>query len=99
MVLRVCIEFSSRQAKISLNELIHCDFGMERLDDRLCTNCNNLHTSEATTSIHTHPDVLIIMLKFHEHINNKLGRVNTRVDFVINGFVPNQGFDNFDMTE
>jgi ubiquitin C-terminal hydrolase len=81
-----------------LNELIHCDFGMERLDDRLCANCNNSNTSEVTTSIHIHPDILIIMLRHHEYINNKQGRVNTRVDFSINGFVPNQGFDNVDTT-
>ncbi len=49
-----------------------------------------------TKSIHTHPDVLIIMLKRHEYINNKPGRLNTRVDFPINGFVPNQGFDNIE---
>jgi hypothetical protein len=57
-------------------------------------NCNNSDTSEVTTSIHTHLEVLIIMLKHHEYINNKPGRVNTRVDFPINGFVPNQRFDN-----
>jgi hypothetical protein len=56
------------------------------------------NTSEVTTSIHTHPDVLIIMLKHHEYINSKRGRVNTRADFPINGFVPNQGFDNVDTT-
>jgi hypothetical protein len=39
------------------------------------------------------------MLKRHECINNEQGRVNTRVNFPINGFVPNQGlFDNVDTT-
>jgi hypothetical protein len=38
------------------------------------------------------------MLKRHEYINNEQGRVNTGVDFPINGFVPNQGFDNVDTT-
>jgi ubiquitin C-terminal hydrolase len=51
-----------------------------------------------TISIHTHPDVLIIMLKRHDYINNKPGRVNTRVNFPINRFVPNQGFDNHETT-
>jgi hypothetical protein len=92
------IEFPQDKKLISLNELIHCDFGMERLDDRLCSNCNKSDTSEVTTSIHTHPDVLIIMLKHHDYINNKPGRVNTQVDFPINGFVPNQGFDNDETT-
>ncbi len=68
------------------------------MDDRLCANCNNSNTSEVTTSIHTHPDILIIMLKHHEYINNKQGRVNTQVDFPINGFVPNQGIDNVETT-
>jgi ubiquitin C-terminal hydrolase len=81
-----------------LNELIHHNFGMEHLDDRLCKNCNNSDTSDVTTRIHTHPEVLIIMLKRHEYINNKQGRVNTPMDFPINGFVPNQGFDNVDTT-
>jgi hypothetical protein len=81
-----------------LNELIHRDFGIEQLDDRLCANCNNSNTSEVTTSIHTHMDVLIIILKHHEYINNKQRRVNTQADFLINRFVLNQGFDNVDMT-
>ncbi len=51
-----------------------------------------------TTSIHTHPDVLIIMLEHQKYINNEPMRVNTRVDFPINGFVPNQGFDNVETT-
>ncbi len=92
------MSFPQDKKKISLNEFIHCDFGMERLDDRLCANCNNSNTSEVTTSIHTHPDVLFIMLKHHEYTNNEQGRVNTRVNFPINGFVPNQGVDNVDTT-
>jgi ubiquitin C-terminal hydrolase len=71
---------------------------MERLDDNLCANCNNSDTSEVTTSIHTHQNVLILMLKRHEYINNEPGRVNTRVSFPINGFVPNQGFDKVETT-
>ena len=73
----IILSFPQDKKKISLNELIHCDFGMERLDDRLCKNCNNSDTSEVTTSIHTQPDVLIIMLKHHEYINSKPGSVNT----------------------
>jgi ubiquitin C-terminal hydrolase len=94
----IILSFPQDKEPISLNELIHCDFGRERLDDRLCANFNNSDTSEVTTSIHTHPDVLIIMLKRHEYINNEQGRVNTRVNFPFNGFVPNQGFDNVDTT-
>jgi ubiquitin C-terminal hydrolase len=94
----VILSFSQDRSSIPLNELIHCDFGMEQLDDTLCTNCNNSDTSEAITSIHAHPDVLIIMLKHHEYIDNKPWRVNTRVDFPINGFVLNQGFDNVETT-
>ncbi len=94
----IILSFPQDKKKMSLNELIHCDFGMEQLDDRLCANCNNSHTSEVTTSIHTHPEVLIIMLKHCEYINNKQGRVNTQVNFPINGFVLHQGFDNVDMT-
>jgi ubiquitin C-terminal hydrolase len=92
------LSFQKDKKSISLNELIHRDLGMEQLDDRLCKNCNNSDTSEVTTSIHTHPDVLIIMLKHHEYINNEQGRVNTQVDFPINEFVLNQGFDNIDTT-
>jgi ubiquitin C-terminal hydrolase len=68
------------------------------LDDRLCKKCNNSDTSEVTTSIHTHPDVLIIMLKHHEYINNNHLRVNTPVHLPINGFVSNQGFDSVETT-
>jgi hypothetical protein len=94
----IILSFPQDKKKISLIELIHRDFGMEQLDDRLCANCNNSKTSEVTTSIHTRLVVLTIILKYHEYINNEQGRVNTRVDFPINGFVPNQGFDNVDMT-
>jgi hypothetical protein len=81
-----------------LNELIHRDVGMKQLDDKLCANYNNSDTAEVTTSIHTHLDVLIIMLKHHEYINNQTGRVNTRVDFPINGFILNQGLENVETT-
>jgi ubiquitin C-terminal hydrolase len=94
----IILSFPQNKSSISLNELIHRDFGMEQLDDKLCANCNNLDSSEVTTSINTHHDILIIMLKRHEYINNKPGRVNTRVDFPINGFVLNQGLHNVEMT-
>jgi hypothetical protein len=38
------------------------------------------------------------MLKHHEYINNEQGRVNTRVNFPINGFAPNQGLENVETT-
>jgi ubiquitin C-terminal hydrolase len=94
----IILSFPQDRSQISLNELIHRDFGMEQLDDKLCANCNNSDTSEVTTSIHTHPDILIIMLKHHEYINNKPGRVYTQVNFPINGFVPNQGLENVKTT-
>jgi ubiquitin C-terminal hydrolase len=94
----IILSFPQDKKPISLNELIHCDFGREHLNDRLCANCDNSDTSEVTTSIHTHPEVLIIMLKHHEYINNKQGRVNTRVNFPINGFILNQGFNIVDTT-
>jgi ubiquitin C-terminal hydrolase len=96
--MEIILSFPQDKKSISLNELIHCDFGMEQLDDRHCKNCNNADTLEMTTSIHTHPDVLISMLKCHEYINNKQGRVHTPVYFPINGFVLNQGFDSFETT-
>jgi uncharacterized UBP type Zn finger protein len=85
--MKIILSFPQDRSPISLNNLIHRDFGMEQLDDKLCANCNNSDTSEVTASIHTHPDVLIIMLKRHEYINYKPWRVNTQVDFPINGFV------------
>jgi ubiquitin C-terminal hydrolase len=97
-LMEIILSFPQDTSSISLNELISRDFGMEQLDDKLCANCYDSDTSEVTTSIHIHPDVLIIVLKCHEYINNKPGRVNTRVDFPINGFVPNQGFDNVETT-
>ncbi len=90
----IILSFPQDRSPISLNDLIHRDFGMEQLDDKLWTNCNNSDTSEVTTSIHTHLAILIIMLKRHEYINNEPRRVNTQVNFPINGFVPNQGLDN-----
>ena len=96
--MEIILSIPQDRSQISLNELIHRDFGVEQLDDKLCANCNNSDTSEVTTSIHTHPNVLIIMLKCHEYINNKPGRVNTRVNFPINGFVPNQALDNAERT-
>jgi hypothetical protein len=38
------------------------------------------------------------MHKHHEYFNNKPGKVNTQDDFPINGFVPNQGLENVEMT-
>jgi hypothetical protein len=69
--MEIILSFPQDKKLISLNESIHRDFGIEQLDDRLCKNCNNSYTLEVTTSIHTHPYVLIIMLKRHEYINNK----------------------------
>jgi ubiquitin C-terminal hydrolase len=66
------------------------------MDNRLCKNCYNSNTSEVTTSIHTHPEVLIIMLQ-RNCWNNNLERINTWVNFPVSGFVPNQGLDNEEM--
>jgi ubiquitin C-terminal hydrolase len=87
------LKFSQGRSSISLNDLLNCDFGMEHVDNRLCKNCNNLNTLEVTTSIHTHPDVLIIMLQ-RICWNKNSERINTRVNFPVSGFVPNQGLDN-----
>jgi hypothetical protein len=94
----IILSFPQDRSQISLNKLIHPDFGVEKLDNKLCPNCNNSDTSEVTTSIHTHPNILIIMLKCHEYINNEPGRVNTRVNFPTNEFVPNQGLENVETT-
>jgi hypothetical protein len=61
---------------ISLNDILNHDFGTEHMDNRLCKNCNNSNTLEVTTSIHTHPDVLIIMLQ-RNCWNNNSERINT----------------------
>ncbi len=82
--------------KVSSSNPQSCGFGTEHMDNRLCKNCNNSNTSEVTTSIHTHPDVLIIMLQ-HNCWNNNSERINTRVNFPLSGFVPNQGLDNDEM--
>jgi hypothetical protein len=66
------------------------------MDYRLCKNCNNSDTSEVTTSIHTHPDTLIVMLQCNLW-NDKSQRINTGVNFPVTRFVPNQGLDNDDM--
>ncbi len=66
------------------------------MDNRLCKNCNNLDTLQVTTSIHTQPIVLIIMLQLNCW-NNNSERINTQVNFPVSGFVPNQGLDNDEM--
>jgi ubiquitin C-terminal hydrolase len=88
--------FPQDRSSISLNNLLNCDFGMEHMDNRLCKNCNNSNTSEATTSINTHPDVSIIMLQ-RNCWNNNSERINTQVNFPVSGFVPTQGLDNDEM--
>jgi ubiquitin C-terminal hydrolase len=52
--------------------------------------------SEVTTSIHIHPDVLIIMLQRNCWNNNSEG-IHTRVNFPVSEFVPNQFLDNDEM--
>jgi ubiquitin C-terminal hydrolase len=86
------------QARLSkyLNDLLNRDFGREHMDNRLCKNCNNSNTLEVTTSIHSHPDVLIIMLQ-RNCWNNNSERINTQVIFPVSGFVLNQGLDNDEM--
>jgi ubiquitin C-terminal hydrolase len=66
------------------------------MDYRLCKHCNNSDTSEVTTSIHTHLDILIVMLQ-RNLWNNKSQKINTQVSFPVTRFVPNQRIDNDDM--
>jgi ubiquitin C-terminal hydrolase len=94
--MEIILPFSQDRLSISLNDLLNHDFGTEPIDNRLCKNCNNSNTSEVTKSIHTHPDVLIIMLQ-HNCCNNKSERINTRVNFPVSRFVPNQDLDNDEM--
>ncbi len=94
--MEILLPFPQDRASISLNDLLNCDFGMEHMDNRLCKNCNNSNTSEVTTSIHTHPDVLIIMLQ-RNCWNNNSERINTWFNFPVSGFVQNQGLDNDEM--
>jgi ubiquitin C-terminal hydrolase len=93
--MEIILPIPQDRLSISLNDLLNRDFGMEQLDYRLCQNCNNSNTSEVTTSIHTHPDILIIMLQ-HECWNSNSERINTQVNFP-SRFVPNQGLDNDEM--
>jgi hypothetical protein len=81
------------RSPISLNDLLNnaFGFGMEVMEPRHCKNCNASHSSERTTGIHTHPNVLIIFL---EKFNNKEERINTKVDFPLTTFIPFQGHDN-----
>jgi uncharacterized UBP type Zn finger protein len=59
----IILHFPQDRLPISLNDLLNRDFGTEHMDYRLCKNCNNSDTSEVTTSIHTHPDVLMVMVQ------------------------------------
>jgi hypothetical protein len=68
--MEIILPFSQDRWSISLNELLNHDFGTEHMDNRPCKNRNNSNTSEVTTSIHTHPDVLIIMLQRNCWNNN-----------------------------
>jgi hypothetical protein len=94
--MEIILSFPQYRSSISLNDLLNCDFGMDYMDNRLCKNYNNSNTSEVTTSIHTQPDVLIIVLQ-RNCWNNNSERINTRVNFPVGGFVPNQGLDNDEM--
>ncbi len=94
--MEIILNFPQERSSISLNDLLNGDFGTEHMDNRLCKNCNNSNTSEVTTSIHTYPDVLIIMLQCNCW-NNNSERINTRVNFPVSRFVPNQGRDNDEM--
>ncbi len=90
------LPFPQDRSSISLNDLLNRDFGTESMDNRLCKNVYSSNTSEVTTTIHTHLDVLIIMLP-HNCWNNKSERINTPVNFPVSGFVPYQGLDNDEM--
>jgi hypothetical protein len=90
------LPFPQDRWSISLNDLLNHDFGTEHMDNRLCKNCNHSNTIEVAASIHTHPDILIIMLQ-HNCWNNNSERINTQVNFPVSGFVPNQGLDNDEM--
>jgi ubiquitin C-terminal hydrolase len=91
--MEIILPFPQDRSSISLNDSLNHDFGTEHMDNRLCKNCDNSNTSEVTTSIHTHPDVLIIMLQRNcWNINSE--RINAQVNFPLSDFVPNQGLDN-----
>ncbi len=94
--MELVLPFPQDRLSISLNDLLNHEFGTEHIDNRFCKYCNNSNTSEVTTSIHTHPDVLIIMLQ-RNCWNNNSERINTWVNFPVSGFVPNQGLDNDEM--
>jgi ubiquitin C-terminal hydrolase len=71
--MEIILSFPQDRLSISLNDLLNRDFGTEPMDNRLCKKCNNSNTSEVSTSIHTHPDVLIIILQqnfwnIHQHL-------------------------------
>jgi hypothetical protein len=94
--MEIILPFPQDRPSISLNDLLNHDFGTEHMDNRLCKNCNNSNTSEVTTSIHTHLDLLIIMLQCNCW-NNNSERIDTQVNFPVSGFVPNQGLGNEEM--
>jgi hypothetical protein len=95
--MEIILPFPQDRLSISLNDLLNPDFGTEHIDNRLCKNCNNnSNRSEVTTSTHTHPDVLIIMLQ-RNCWNNNSESINTQVNFPVSGFVSNQGLDNDEM--
>ncbi len=94
--IEIILPFPQDRLSISLNDLLNRKFRTERMYNRLCKNCNNSNTSEVTKSIHTHLDVLIIMLQRHCW-NNNSERMNTQVNLPVSGFIPNQGLDNDEM--
>jgi hypothetical protein len=81
--MEIVLPFPQDRSSISLNDLLNHDFGREHMDNRVCKNVNISNTSEVTTSsIHTHLDVLIIMLQCNCW-NNNSERINTRVNFSV----------------
>jgi hypothetical protein len=94
--MEITLPFPQARLSMSLNDLLNHDFRTEHMDNRLCKKCNNSNTSEVTTSIHTHPDISIIMLQ-RTCWNNNSERINTRVNFPVSGFIQNQGLDNDEM--
>jgi hypothetical protein len=80
--MEIILPLPQDMSSISLNDLVNCDFGMEHMNNRHCKNCNNSNTSDMTTSIHTRPDVLIIVFQCNCW-NNNLDRINTQVNFPV----------------
>ena len=65
------------------------------MEPRHGENCIASDSSERTTRIHTHPNVLIILL---EQLDNKEERINTKVDFPLTTFIPFKGHDNVEQS-